>query len=131
MPQKQRRTTDRTGEALRFFDVKRTLREIDDDTRHDNPDYEQSDDEEDIDPPEAVSTTRISSPQDSESSASTTLPGEEPGSELDLSTRVVRELLADAPIPFDASGKYSTPKPVVPDVEEEEAGGSFELGKWI
>lgn len=51
---------------------------------------------------------------------------------MDLTTRVVRELLADALIPVVAPTK-SKPKLSIPEVETkgEEASGEFELGEWV
>lgn len=124
--QKRRGRSKKTGEALRFFNAERLTREIEDSTRHEDPDYEPSDDdgEEDDNAEPAPTQDNGGSP------IGTVLPGEEPSSELDLTTRVVRELLADAPMPF-VTPAYLRPKVSIPEIEIEEAGGSFELGEWV
>ncbi|TEB22252.1 hypothetical protein FA13DRAFT_1799116 [Coprinellus micaceus] len=125
--QKKRRGRSKTtGEALRFFDTERLTREIEDSTRHEDPDYEPSDDEE-----EEEDNAEPAPTQDNGGSPiGTVLPGKEPSSELDLTTRVVRELLADAPMPL-VTPAYLRPKVSIPEIEIEEAGGSFELGEWV
>ena len=126
--QKWHDQSKKTSEALRFFDTEQLTHEIEDSTRHEDPDYKPSDDEDEED-----SNVELAPAQgNSGSPAGTILPGEEPSSELDLTSHVVRELLADAPIPVVTPADLTRIK-VIPEVEmeEEAAGGSFELGEWV
>ncbi|KAJ3520395.1 hypothetical protein NMY22_g12779 [Coprinellus aureogranulatus] len=82
-PKKVRKQA-RAQAALWFFNVKRVTREIDDDERHNNLNYNKSDDEEDINTESSRAAPNSSSPAEGKVVASTTLPGEDGSSELDL-----------------------------------------------
>ena len=55
------------------------------------------------------------------------MPGEGDGSELNLASNEIRELLADSPLPRQQEAKSGGSKA---EMEVEESGGTFDLGSW-
>lgn len=113
--------------ALRFFDIRRLARELDDDQRHETSNYNESEDE-DLGSAQPTDSAMAVDPNHLDNIAAI-LPGDDASSELNLDSREVRELLADAPIPVKS--KHAPEKLAVPDMEVDEVGGSFELGAWV
>ncbi|KAF9526166.1 hypothetical protein CPB83DRAFT_770862 [Crepidotus variabilis] len=121
----QHRRSSRPRPTVRFFDVKRLLRSIDEDERDDDPNYDKSDDEDDV--PSFRTTTASPSAPLILSESSTSLPGEGDTSELDFTSPIVIEILGDGPVVKKGKPSMASKASVV----DEEIGGTFELQEWV
>ncbi|KAF5328452.1 hypothetical protein D9611_015136 [Ephemerocybe angulata] len=127
----QLRRSARPHPVIRFFDVKRLRRGLDDDERDEDVNYDESDDE-DFVPPNTSTTSMTPEVKASvELDSDTVLPEDSDTSEFNLASLDVQELLADGPIP-----RGRIPLPAVATkadlkCDEEEDDGSFDLGGWV
>ncbi|SRR6266498_4686881 len=121
----QLRKSSRPNPVLKFFDVHRLLRTIDDDDDDDRKaqaDYDESDDEEDVVLRGPGEDTTLPLPP---VMPSCDLPLDKEV-DFDLSSSELRQILADAP-----SARKIKKSVTASSAEEERDGGNFELGAWI
>jgi hypothetical protein len=111
--------------VLKFYDVERLLRSIDDDDRADNANYDESDDEDDVD-----LDSRGPAARSLPAKASLSLPEEGSEGDIDLGSDELKEVLADAPIVKKAQVATVAVDGDGPS-EEERGKGTFELGEWV
>ncbi|RXW11937.1 hypothetical protein EST38_g13918 [Candolleomyces aberdarensis] len=125
-PRRTRRSA-RPNPKIRFFDIERLRRGIDEDERDENINYDESDEE--IDHPISHKCEKKMEQLlgDNDDGDGVSIPGEGDGSELNLASNEIRELLADSPLPRQQEAKSGGSNA---EVEMEESGGTFDLGSW-
>ncbi|KAG5635387.1 hypothetical protein H0H81_011463, partial [Sphagnurus paluster] len=114
--------------TIHFYDIERLLRPIDDDDKGRNPEdpnYDESDNEDDI----AVPNDDSTNPTEIEPSDS--LPEDSVDGEIDLTSSVLEEILADHPVKPKMSKTVKQNLHAKVKIDSEEEGGEFLLQPWV
>ena len=111
--------------VLKFYDIERLLRSIDDDGRADYTNYDESDDEENVE-----SDSRGPGAQPLPVKTSLRLPQEDSEGDIDLRSDELKEILADAPIVKKAQ-VVTVINEGDEQSEREGENGTFDLGEWV
>jgi len=111
--------------TIKFFNIERLLRPIDNDEGREEAggkaNYDESEDEEDVDLKREGSTPP---------SLSAVLPVDE-DDEIDLCSDELTEILADSPIPRSTKSNVTKKVAVAKDDRDDEDDGDFELNDWV
>ncbi|KAF4617260.1 hypothetical protein D9613_005661 [Agrocybe pediades] len=123
------RKSSRPNPLIKFYDVKRLMRSIDDDSRYDDPNYDESEPESE-DESTATGKTKADSPACPHKVAST-LPEENPESDFNMGAIELEDILADSPVKRKVREKVASEGSIAEDDGGDDVGGTFELGAWV